>query len=281
MSFSNFFQQYLKEDSIENFELKGNWSDKGRRRGYDKASIGILKNPNGVEKIKKLWNKLDYPVDMYMVRSAHGAKYVELGEVDEDFVYENLKLNIPIDQDHITIIYTNNKGNEKMPMTAWTLAHRFGHALARGKNSNNVYHKALVRAVDDLLEELAERVYRQTIKTKYGVYDRGHTQKIKLALCHALGTFKSARDKNIRDSNEFINELVAEFIITDDIKFNKELPEILTTRYNWGKPEGAYKQKRDAEFNEDISNLITNKQDEIYSDINALIGGSVGSIFVM
>jgi len=47
----------VKEDAIDNIELKGDWNPSAKKYGYDKPSIGILTNPKGLERVKKKWEK--------------------------------------------------------------------------------------------------------------------------------------------------------------------------------------------------------------------------------
>lgn len=288
MKFSDFFQQYIKEDAIENMDLMGDWGDDAPRRGYDKPSIGILKNENGVEKIKKLWSKFEYPTDIYLVRSAAGWKYTEVGEVDEDFIVDKLKINIPINHDNITIFFTNNKAAEKVPLTAWTLAHRLGHAMRRDGTGGgfriNHYYEYVNKTIDKLINDVGEKVYGHTTKRTFsygGDGDAQQKEKIRIALIRALGTFKSARDKTLVRSGEFANELIAQFIITGKVTLNKKLPDILATRHNWGRPEGAYNRARSEALKEEVEDLISSAENDLHWQINDLCQYAVGRIYVM
>jgi hypothetical protein len=274
------------ETPIDTFERIGEWEPTNKPRGWDKASRGILTSPSGVEKIKNLWNKLPEDVDMYLVSNKEGWKHTEVGQVPYEFVRNELKLNIPIDSDHITIIYTNNKGSEKVPATAWTLAHRFGHALRRQSGfglSINPMYKIVDNSINELIEHLALNLYRRDVKNNTSTYGTYNNEKelIKKAVCNALGTFRSAREKILRNSAEFANELVAQYIITGKIKFNTEYPQILATRYTWGHPQGAYKKPLSEEEIQDLIHFVTNKENDIRYAIEDMISNAVGNIFVM
>jgi hypothetical protein len=285
MNLKNIIIKCLLEAPISNFERIGEWEQGDKPRGWDKASRGILTSPVGVEKIKTLWSKLPEDVDMYLVSNKEGWKHTEVGEVDENWVKDNLKLNLPINHDNITVIYTNNKGSEKVPATGWTLAHRFGHALRRSKGFLNHGRKTEYGLVEDnvqqLISKIADKIYRSNVKQNYGEYDR-RKDKIKLEVAHALGTFKSARDKNLRNDAEFTNELIAQYIVTGNIKFNRELPNLLALRYTWGHPQGVYKKHNieEQEKNE-IEQLIYDYENSIRYGIEDLIANAVGKIFVM
>jgi hypothetical protein len=286
MNLRNIILSVLNEAPIDTFERIGEWGEKDKPRGWDKASRGILTSDVGVEKIKKSWNKLPEDVDVYVVSNKEGWKYTEVGEVSLEFVRQKLKLNIPIDSDKITIIYTNNKGSEKVPATAWTLAHRFGHALRRhnGYNVNPMY-KIVQDSINELVEHIALNLYRKDVKTNRSLFGsdlyNNDNEQIRKAVSNALGTFRSAREKILRNSFEFANELIAQYIITGKVEFNKAYPEILATRYTWGHPQGAYKKSLSDDEMQDLIHFVTNKENDIRYAIEDLISNAVGSIFVM
>jgi hypothetical protein len=276
----------VSETPISNFERIGEWEQEDKPRGWDKASRGILTSPSGVEKIKNLWSKLPEDVDMYLVSNKEGWKHTEVGQVSYEFVRDELKLNIPINSDNITIIYTNNKGSEKVPATAWTLAHRFGHALRRQRGYNiNPMYKIVDDSVNELVERVALNLYGRNIKSSAEIRSletfRNDKEQIKKSVCNALGTFRSAREKILRNSAEFTNELVAQYIITGKIQFNKEYPQILATHYTWGHPQGAYKKRLNEEEIEDLMYFVNSKENEIQYEIGDMISNAIGEIFVM
>lgn len=285
MNFKDFFNYFLlREDSVENIELKGDWDAK-QQYGWNKADTGILKSPLGLERIKTKWN-IDQPVDIYLVKGKRASKFVELGRVNYDFIRNEMKLDILPDSDHITIIYTQNTGAEKIPATPWTLAHRFGHALARinGMGGRNDQYQSIVQAVDRLFETIAEDVYQTNIKnTGYNsdpriTRDRG---KLRRELGHALGTFKSARDRRLRVDFEFVNEIIAQYIITGKIKLNRDFPKVLPLRYTWGQPSGKWRKKLSEEEKSDLDNYLSNTERELEYYVDDALNAAIGDIFVM
>jgi hypothetical protein len=280
MGFKEYFYQFIKEDSIENIGFEGDWSDEAKPRGWDRPSIGILKNDKGIEKLKTKWQKTRYPFDLWFVRSPKGFKYTEVGKVDFAFVRDKLGMNIPLNDDHITVIYTNNKGSEKMPATPWTLAHRFGHAIRMG----NPMYQQLNKRVENIIHQVADKVYGRDTKEN-NFYDphnqNDRKRKIQRQVAHSLGTFKSARDKNLRNVGEFTNELVAQYIISDKIQFNRAFPKILATSFAWGNPQGPWMKNMTDEQKEELEDILYAAESEIYYLIDDLVGNAVGSIYVM
>lgn len=289
MTFKELFQ-LISEDAIDELELVGDWNPTAKRYGYDKPSIGILTHQKGLEKIKKKWEKTRFDFDVYLLKSKEGNKYTELGQVTPEFVRDNLKLNVNFDPDKITVIYTNNKGAELMPMTPWTMAHRLGHAMARRYSSeaasgSTYMYREVRREVEKLLQEIASVVYgkkslNKNVNTGYysSVVPDG---KLKKELAHALGTFKSARDKKLRQDFEFVNELIAQYIISDKITLNRQFPSILPMKFNWGNPDGPRSGQISPERQEEINDIIDQYEATLYYAIDGLFGASVGNIYVM
>lgn len=286
MTFKDFFNKYLlREDSIENIEMKGDW-DAPQQYGWSKSDAGILKSPKGLERIKTKW-KLDQPVDVYLVKGKNARNFVELGEVPFEFVRDKMGLDILPDSDHITIIYTQNTGAEKIPATPWTLAHRLGHALARknGMGGKNFLYENIRDSVNRLFNEVAKNIYGVDLKDDYFSYNNPEkykrNRKIRKELGHSLGTFKSARDKNLREDFEFVNEIIAQYIITGKIKFNKDLPRILATSYVWGRASGPYKRNVSESEKEDMGYYIENAERELEYAIDDALNNAIGNIYVM
>lgn len=286
INLKNIIMSVLNEAPISSFERVGEWGEGDKPRGWDKASRGILTSHAGVEKIKNLWSKLPEDVDMYIVSNKEGWKYTEVGNVSLEFVRDKLKLDIPIDSDHITIIYTNNKGSEKVPATAWTLAHRFGHALRRqsGYQLNPMY-EIVQKEIDELVNHIALNLYRRDIKSSKSLFGsslyNNDQEQIRKAVCNALGTFRSAREKILRNSAEFTNELIAQYVITGKIEFNKNYPQVLATRYTWGHPQGAYKKNLNEDEIRELMDYVSIKENDIRYYIEDMISNAVGEIFVM
>jgi len=280
MTFKDFLNYFLlHEDSIENIELKGDW-DSSKQYGWNKVDTGILKSPKGLERIKTKW-KINQPVDIYLVKDKNARKFVELGKVSFDFIRDEMGLDILPDSDHITIIYTQNTGAEKIPATPWTLAHRFGHALARvnGMGRSNDQYKYIEEVVDRLFQTIADEVYRTNI-LKRGFVSQTNS-KIRKELGHALGTFKSARDRRLRADFEFVNEIIAQYIITGKVKLNHDFPRVLPLRYAWGQPSGMWRKPLSEKDKADLDIYLSNIERELEYNIDDALNAVIGDIFVM
>lgn len=274
----------LNEMPISKFQLIGKWGAESKKRyGYSDKDTGILENPKSVKKIHKHWSNSKHDFDLYFLRSYEGMKHVEVGEVSSEWVQENLKIDILPKKDNITIIFTNNRGTEKIPLTAWALAHRLGHAIKK----DSVFEKYFSKEIEKDFFEILKYVYGINPSSYSDMKNYTHqgfldTEKAMKSLFSATGKMKSARENKLVNRYEFVYELVAQYITTGKILFNN-LPKslVLSRRMAWGKPNYRVRNATDEiaykEYNETLHNNALKY--EYYLD--TVFNGLVGKIFVM
>lgn len=273
-SFKNYF-----DEAITNMMFHGNWGPKAKNKyGYDKKDLGILQNPNATEKIMRIWEKTGVDFEIHFVRSSVAKDYIELGQVPNDWAKSTLGIDIQPQKDTITIIFTQNKGTEKIPMTAWALAHRFGHAIRREKIFQDHFYSQIMRD----FRELILNVYKVDIK-HYSWQSSRYDEPVLLNFAHAIGTMRSARERKLVNYFEFIYEILAQYLITGKIKFNP-LPKKLKLQHRmaWGKENHLYahshlSEKEFEEYNEQLQNFA-----EVYEyNLDSVFGSLLNKIFVM
>jgi hypothetical protein len=233
------FRQYLTEMPIASFQTIGKWKKPGQ--GWSPQDVGILTNPAAVEKIHKKWSNTKENFDFYFVQQTGASKFLEKGEVTPEWVKQNLNLDIQPNLNNITVIFTNNRGDEKIPMTAWIMAHRMGHAIRRANPNWENFTNELEKDLTRILRE----VYNYSIDNRYFSMTSNDIRKYRqdqnalLVLANAIGTMRSARQNNLRNFNELAYELLAQRLLTGHIKFNP-LPRCITPdpRKAWGRPVG-------------------------------------------
>lgn len=278
----NFKNFILSEMPISKFQLKGQWGSEAKRNyGYSRVDQEILQNTKAVEKIHKHWNNSKHNFDLYFLRSYAGMKHVEVGEVKPLWVLNNLGISIEPNEDAITIIFTNNTGAEKIFITAWTLAHRLGHAIRRDHVFENYFRKEINKD----FEEILKYVYGLDINNKDFYYQNDYFSKYEKymkAIFLAVGKMKSARENILRNSNEFIYELVAQYIITGKITFN-DLPKslILSRQFAWGRPNYGTKNITDETAFREYNEMLHNSALKYESYLDTVFNGLEGKIFVM
>lgn len=225
----------LTEAPINDFEPIGDFNKNSSfRKPVDRA---IITNDKAVEKIRKKFANSNEVFDFYFVNSAKANKFTELGEVSLEWVAENLgqevadKVGNETDVDAIKIIFTNNKGSEGVPMTAWIMGHRIGHVMRRGEGRYGRHAGVVEYSYQELSKEVV-RMATELLRDYYGYHSLNISGEMKLMqspsnvqllytrLMEAICTFKSAREHNLRNFFEVINELIAQYLTTGTIKFN-------------------------------------------------------------
>lgn len=272
--FKNFV---LQEMPITGFNLKGQWGPNAKRKyGYDNRDIGILENPKAVAKIYRSWSNSKQNFDLWFLRTSKAKNHIEIGEVDEDWLVNNLdEKEIKAKENTITIIFTNNKGAEKIPMTAWTIAHRIGHAIRRESSFENHIRKDLDRDFEDILK------YVYGIEKKDRYFDRNF-EKCRKSLFSSVGKMKSAREGKLRNSDEFVHELVAQYIITAKIEFN-DLPDLLIIdkRKAWGRPNYSTRKVQDYIAYKEYNQIIRANASKYEYNLDTIFESLEDRIFVM
>lgn len=273
----NFKDWLFNEMPISKFQLTGQWEPGAKRAyGYNKQDIGILTNNAAVDKIHRLWSNSKNEFDFYFMRSNKARKQVEVGEVTPEWVKENLDIDIQPREDAITIIFTQNTGSEKIPMTAWTIAHRLGHAIRRNKQFEAYFSNEILKDFRELLKE----IYK--IEKRKSFYEQDDEKELR-ALAHAVGSMRSARTGNLRNFYEFIYELVAEWIITGRIKF-KPIPRslVLRKRMAWGNPANDTRNSRlDNMEHEEWNEMLQGYADKYEHYLDSIFSSIEGKMFVM
>mgnify|MGYP000019279730 CR=1 FL=1 len=285
------FKQFITEMPISKFQLQGQWGPNAKRAyGYNRQDIGILQNQNAVDKIHKSWANSKNNFDFYFLRSKDAYRQVEVGEVTPEWVKEKLKVDIQPTEDHITVIFTNNTGDEKIPMTAWMMAHRLGHAIRR----DTIFDQYFSQEIQKDFKQLLEKIYGIKSPTGYSSFGYGDGQyqrqrQIQLSsenglkgLAQAVGTMRSARQGNLRNFNEFAYELVAQYIITGKIKFNPLPPSFVTKKQMaWGRPNDQMARATPHEDLEEWNEQLQGYADKYEHYLDSVFMGLEGKMYVM
>ena len=296
----------LFETPIEDFNLIGNWDKNSSFKHENDRKL--LTNPKAQEKIIHKWQNTKVPFNIYLVNSPGAGKFAETGKVNPEWIYNNLKPNvakqIKISSDAINIIYTNNNGDQRVPMTAWVMAHRFGHAVSRYGNGGNGFYGfgserqiyAFTEARDELIRYSSmileqsygfnnlpdnEKKFTAVRRRSYSSYDRNDTipytydmlERLYLGFYRAIGTMRSAREHELRNEFEFILELLAQYMITGKIVFNP-----LPTKFRYGNNTAIFNEPNMKDY---FNGLLEDLAEGLTHIFDNLMHECVGKIFVM
>jgi hypothetical protein len=284
MTDMNFKHWLLVEMPINKLELMGKWAPNDRPRGYNQQDIGILTNPKGVEKIHKVWSNTKQKFDIYFIRSPKAQKYTQVGITTSQWIKEAIGVDIQPNPDSITVVFTQNKGVEKIPMTGWAMAHRLGHALVYDATNSRYNPGPLAEffeQVDKDFARLTSQLFPNSQPDEYGRYANPNAVK-PIHLAYAVGTMKSARERNLFRVQEFAFELFAQYLLTGKVKFNPLPRNILrTNQMAWGRPAPRTNWIRDeATFNK-VQNEIENLPYHYEDMLELALADLEGKIIVM
>jgi hypothetical protein len=279
-----FREWLLNEMPITGFNLRGQWGDGAKRRyGYSPKDTGILENPKAVEKIHKRWSNSKNDFELYFLRSFKASRHVEVGEVSPAWVVENLEEKIDPKPGAITVIFTNNTGAEKIPMTAWAMAHRFGHAIRRDKTFDKHMREELERDFNEILFQVYGMENRHLSRPwEADAPNRNLVEKYKKALFTSVGTMNSARENKLRNSDEFVHEVVAQYVITGKVEF-KDLPDplVLDRRQAWGRPNSTTRRVIDKTAYTEYNEMLKSHAAKYEYNLDSIFSGLEDKIFVM
>jgi hypothetical protein len=261
------FKQFLIESPVGDYKLLGDW-DKGSSF-TKKRDRTILQHPKAIEILKKKFNNNHHTFNLFFLNSKAGRNYTEVGKVDLDWVEANLGEDVAAEVEptyqkdgNVNVIFTNNKGAEGRPMTAWIVAHRISHALGRydfGRGlqkqfpSNKEAHDSIFNYFSEIMKEYGHTSYPSSERAnsaEKSQYDRKKVRTNELILKHffvKVCTFRSARENNVRDWFEILNELFAQYITTGKIKFNPP-PDKFGTKGAFGSGTGEFHLRGDREY---------------------------------
>jgi hypothetical protein len=239
----------LFEAPISDFHHIGNWEKNSSFRNPQDRKL--LTNPKAIKKMKSQWRFPEESMfNIILVNHPDGnpSLTMETGIVQHDWIADNMpriadQVEAALDDSAINIIYTNNSGAERVPMTGWIMAHRLGHALeaygtrSRGAKYAYYYHEADQVFADNLRQlmeefyslDLGDRGSRIGQHRRFDVPRGGHAV---LGFLRAACTFRSAREHNIREAGEVLHESFAQYLFTGKVRFG-DIPKSFKYGNSW------------------------------------------------
>lgn len=240
-----------------------------------------ITNPTTVEKVKDMFKNTNVDFDFYFVNKPGLRKFSERGKVPVDFIYDSngLGLNrnyLNINEDNITVFFVTNTAADKMPMTAWTIAHRVGHAMNRSSQFQE-FTKWLDGEFDQLLSFYGKYKPRELGWNKTDYKQIRAYELAKGRLFNHIGTMRSAREGRIhRRPYEFYYELFVQYLKDGKIVFNPLTKNILVGFGPYGSKTIA--SARDLQAAQEKLDMIANTIPYYAEDV---LMANIGEIFVM
>jgi hypothetical protein len=282
---------FIDEMALSTYKTMGDFNKPGPFQGTDKK---LVPHPKNIEKATQFFEKTPYDFRLFFSNIPGTGKYSEYGPMTPDNIRKvfgpEADTILQDSDDAITVVFVGNKGDRKVMLTPWMMAHRFGHAIQAGNRGNRGW-SAWGEAEKHFFTTI-----NSTLGEYYGKVDRGPSSYLGRpkseqmnnnltpeynALFNAIGTQRSSRSSEIRRPYEFLYELFAQYLGTGKVTLNP-LPTNLTYgRKAWGNPTNFMNIKpefRDESDRAHASEMLAGDMQMMFDDV---LSSSVGQIFVM
>jgi hypothetical protein len=292
MRIFEFVDKNMDEMALSSYKTFGDFTKPGPFRGADKR---LIPHPKSELKTQKFFENTPYDFRLFFSNEPGFGRYSEYGPMSPDeiqklFPKEQAEAIINGHDDAITVVFVGNKGDSKVMLTPWIMAHRFGHSIQAGARGNKGWsawgeaEKHFFTTINNLLNEY----YGKVDRFPDSGYGRPKSERMNFnltpeynALFNAIGTQRSSRSGQIKRPYEFLYELFAQYLGTGSIKLNPLPSNLGYGRKNWGTPSKYMNIKpefRDEAERGQISDMLANDMELMFNDV---LSNSVGQIFVM
>ena len=269
--------EILTEAPLADYQPLGDFNKPGPFSGPDKK---LIPHPVNQLKTQQFLSNSPYDFRLFFSNIRGTGNYMEYGPMKPEKIQQIFTKDadqiVNGSADAITIVYVGNKGDNKVPLTPWIMAHRFGHAVQSGHRRAAPMGGRESGAWPDA-EKYFFSIVNQLLDSAYGKkgydeYDITLNMKDNLtaeytALFNAIGTQRSSRLGDLTRPYEFMYELFAQYIKNGKIILNP-LPDQLGKDV-YLKPEYRDKSK--------VQNLAA-KLTKYFAKV---LRNAVGQIYVM
>lgn len=193
--------------------MSNNSDDTSSFRPDDKK---LLSHPKGLDKIHKVWRSSVVDVDLYTfdmnMPPDIALTVATTNSRDPHAILAGLENTIKPNPETITVVFTQNEGAKRMPLTGWIIAHRMFHAFQSSKDGP--MHHANRLGIDRICVALFDQM---TI-----AFDalKDYSTDVKALAC-AIGTTKACRDGNLSQFRELVPECFAQYMLRGRVRLNR------------------------------------------------------------
>jgi hypothetical protein len=281
----------LNEMALSTYKTMGDFTKPGPFQGTDKK---LVPHPKNIEKATQFFEKTPYDFRLFFSNISGTGKYSEYGPMRADDIRKvfgpEADAILQDSGDVITVVFVGNKGDRKVMLTPWMMAHRFGHAIQAGVRKNRGWsawgeaEKHFFTTINSTLGEYYGKVPKGLNafmrEPTADQNNRGLRPEYN-ALFNAIGTQRSSRSSEIRRPYEFLYELFAQYLGTGKVTLNP-LPTNLTYgRKAWGNPTNFMNIKPEFRGESDRANASEMLAGDMQMMFDDVLSSSVGQIFVM
>lgn len=273
---------FITEAPLADYRPLGDFQKPGPFRGVDKR---LIPHPTNQLKTAKFFEQTPYDFRLFFSNIPGTGRYSEYGPMEEKSIREVFGANadqiLQGSEDTITVVFVGNRGDDKVMLTPWMMAHRIGHAVkagARGRAEGAwlAAEDHFFRGINQILDDYYGS--KGTINRQGPQVDWSR-DKIYAALFNAIGTQRSSRTGRIRRPYEFLYELFAQYLGTGKITLNPLPQQRDYGRKAWGRSTQSLRLQPGAEEESKYTTEILARDMELmFGDV---LSSLVGKILVM
>lgn len=275
----------LDEMALQTYKTMGDFSKPGPFTGADKK---LVPHPKNIEKATQFFEQTPFDFRLFFSHLKGTGKYSEHGPMSIDQIRQVFGKDadeiIAGSEDAITVIYVGNKGESKVMLTPWMMAHRFGHAIAAGNRNADKRWGPWREAEEYFFGQINNLLNTHYNKSKLNQFSSPMNYKLTPeynALFNAIGTQLSSKSGQIRRPYEFLYEIFAQYLGTGKITLNPLPTNLDYGRKAWGNPtkymniKPEYRSERERK---NAADTLAYTMELLFNDV---LSDSVGKIFVM
>lgn len=200
------------------------------------ADYALLQSPKGVAKIERVLGRCRHPFAFYVVFDYHENRRLR-NTIGANFTKWMTDRGYD-PGDNINVVLTNNIASIKnyRPLHGWTLIHRLVHCLQIDRSWEEAW---LWNHIADIVNATTDHEIDHRTSVRNSILDS--LDGIPKNFCHTLLTMKSARDRNLQTAGDVPAELLAQYVVTGQIKLRsaKEVVELIPQIFEPSRP-GKY-----------------------------------------
>lgn len=183
----------------------------------------------------------------------------------------------------ITVVFSHNEGNARLPLTGWIIAHRAYHIFEEAHRNGRYPHAWPPRHCYPRLAKPYQATYDfidvaiQKFQSAYRLADANGQPTERRAFPYnqvgnAIGTSRAARERKLPDSGELKHEAFAQYVLQGAVRFNPP-PE----RYEFA----GRLFLLDPEMRDELSAFVAHGETVMAQNFDKLIVYAKGKIFLL
>lgn len=276
-------RELISEAPLADYQPIGDFNKPGPFRGPDKK---LVPHPVNQLKTAKFFEQTPYDFRLFFSNISGTGRYSEYGKMAPDVVRqvfgEQAEQILQGSEDAITVVFVGNKGDSKVMLTPWMMAHRIGHAIQanirRGSSNGGTWRAAEEHFFGAINNIIADYYGKQKVN-QFGNKMNTALSKEYAALFNAIGTQRSSRTGQITRPYEFLYELFAQYLGTGAVTL-KPLPKQQDYgRQAWGKSTQSLRLQPGAEEDSTYATEVLGRDMELMFD--DVLSSLVGDVLVM